>query len=50
MTFEKHPLTLEQELAGQMVLSSSRITSVPINYRKRYGGKSKTNTWRQGFR
>ena len=50
LTFEKHPLTLEQELAAQMVLASSRITSVPIDYRKRFGGKSKTNTWRQGFR
>jgi dolichol-phosphate hexosyltransferase len=43
-------LTLEQELAAQLILSSSRITSVPINYRERFGGKSKTRTWRQGFR
>jgi dolichol-phosphate mannosyltransferase len=50
LTFEKHPLTIEQELAAQMVLSSSRITSVPVNYRKRFGGKSKTHTWRQSLR
>jgi dolichol-phosphate hexosyltransferase len=50
LSFEKHPLTLEQEIAAQLVLSSSRITDVPINYRKRFGGKSKTRTWRQGFR
>lgn len=48
--FEKHPMTVEQELAAQVVLSSGRITSVPIHYRKRFGGESKTNTWRQGFR
>ena len=47
---EKHPFTVEQELAAEMVLSSYRITTVPINYRKRQGGKSKTRTWRQGFR
>ena len=47
---EKHPLTVEQEVAAEMVLSSGRITTVPINYRKRMGGKSKTKTWRQGFR
>jgi dolichol-phosphate mannosyltransferase len=50
LSFEKHPLTLEQEVAAQLVLSSSRITSVPINYRQRFGGTSKTRTWRQGFR
>lgn len=50
IAFEKHPLTVEQELAAQLVLSSTKLTSVPINYRKRFGGKSKTNTWRQGFR
>ena len=50
LNFEKHPLTVEQELAAEMVLTSKKITSVPINYRKRFGGKSKTNTWRQGFR
>lgn len=47
---EKHPLTVEQEIAAEMVLSSGRITTVPINYRERIGGKSKTKTWRQGFR
>jgi dolichol-phosphate hexosyltransferase len=50
LSFEKHPLTLEQEVAAQLVLSSSRITCVPIDYRKRFGGTSKTRTWRQGFR
>jgi len=47
---EKHPLTVEQEIAAELVLSSGAITTVPINYRKRMGGVSKTNTWRQGFR
>jgi dolichol-phosphate mannosyltransferase len=47
---EKHPLTVEQEIAAEMVLSSHRITTVPINYRRRQGGNSKTATWRQGFR
>ena len=50
LDFTKHPLTAEQEIIAQAVLSSAKITSVPINYRKRFGGKSKTNTWRQGFR
>ncbi|MGI0084393.1 MAG: glycosyltransferase family 2 protein [Nitrososphaerales archaeon] len=50
MTFEKHPLTVEQEIAAEIVLSSGRITSIPVLYKKRLGGKSKTNTWRQGFR
>ena len=50
LDFSKHPLTAEQEIIAQAVLSSAKITSVPINYRKRFGGKSKTNTWRQGFR
>jgi dolichol-phosphate hexosyltransferase len=48
--FEKHHLAVEQELAAQMVLSTTEVTSVPINYRNRFGGESKTNTWRQGFR
>ena len=47
---EKHPLTVEQEIAAEMVLSSRRISTVPIDYRRRVGGKSKTKTWRQGFR
>ena len=47
---EKHPLTVEQEIAAEMVLSSRRVTTVPVGYRKRMGGKSKTKTWRQGFR
>lgn len=47
---EKHPMTVEQEVAAEMVMSCVRITTVPINYRKRMGGKSKTKTWRQGFR
>ncbi len=50
LSFEKHPLTVEQELAAEIVLSSGRITSIPVQYRKRVGGESKTNTWRQGFR
>jgi dolichol-phosphate mannosyltransferase len=47
---EKHPLTVEQEIAAEMVLSSGPISTIPINYRRRAGGTSKTNTWRQGFR
>jgi dolichol-phosphate hexosyltransferase len=47
---EKHPLTVEQEIAAEMVLSSGPITTIPINYRKRTGGTSKTKTWRQGFK
>lgn len=47
---EKHPLTVEQEIAAQMALASGRITTVPIDYRRRVGGVSKTKTWRQGFR
>ena len=47
---EKHPLTVEQEVAAEMVLSSGPITTIPINYKKRAGGTSKTHTWRQGFR
>ena len=50
ISFEKHPLTVEQELAAEIALSSGRITNIPVQYRKRVGGKSKTNTWRQGFR
>ncbi len=48
--FSKHPLTVEQEILAQAVLKSAKITSIPIKYRRRFGGKSKTNTWRQGFR
>lgn len=47
---ERHPLTVEQEITAEMVLVSGRTTTVPINYRKRVGGESKTKTWRQGFR
>jgi dolichol-phosphate mannosyltransferase len=47
---EKHPLSVEQEIAAEMVLSSGSMTTVPINYRKRVGGVSKVKTWRQGFR
>ena len=50
LVFSKHPLTVEQEILAQAVLASAKITSLPINYRVRFGGKSKTNTWRQGFR
>ena len=50
LDFSKHPLTVEQEIIAQAVLSSAKFTTVPINYRRRFGGKSKTNTWRQGFR
>ena len=48
--FSKHPLTVEQETLAQAVLASAKITNLRINYRRRFGGKSKTNTWRQGFR
>jgi len=47
---EKHPMTVEQEIAAEMVLAAGPITTVPINYRQRAGGVTKTNTWRQGFR
>lgn len=47
---EKHPLTVEQEIAAEMVLSPGPITTILINYRKRASGTFKTNTWRQGFR
>ena len=46
---EKHPLTVEQGIAAEMVLSSGPITAIPLNYRKRTGGTSKTRTWRQGL-
>jgi glycosyltransferase involved in cell wall biosynthesis len=50
LNFEKHPLTVEQEMLAQLISSGHSITSVPVTYRKRFGGKSKTHTWRQGFR
>ncbi len=50
LSFEKHPLTVEQEIAAEMLLSAKPIGNVPVSYGRRIGGKSKTNTWRQGFR
>jgi glycosyltransferase involved in cell wall biosynthesis len=50
LNFEKHPLTVEQEMLAQLISSGHAITSVPVTYRKRFGGRSKTHTWRQGFR
>ena len=50
LDFSKHPLTVEQEILAQAVLASAKITGLRINYRERTGGKSKMNTWRQGFR
>ena len=50
LDFSKHPLTVEQEILAQAVLTSAKISSLPVNYRRRLGGKSKTRTWRQGFR
>ena len=47
---EKHPLTVEQEIAAQMVQFTGRVTTVPIDYRRRVGGVSKTKTWTQGIR
>ena len=47
---EKHPFTVEQEIAAEVILSSGSITTIPITYRRRYGGASKVKTWRQGFR
>lgn len=47
---EQHPMTVEQEIAAEMVQASGLITTIPINYRRRAGGVSKTKTWRQGFR
>ena len=47
---DKHPMTVEQEIAAEMVQAGGLVTTVPIDYRKRIGGVSKTNTWRQGFR
>ena len=45
----KHPLTVEQEVAAEIVDLGGRITTVPISYGRRQGGISKTHTWRQGF-
>jgi glycosyltransferase involved in cell wall biosynthesis len=50
LNLEKHPMTVEQEIAAEVVLSAGSITTVPINYGRRRGGVSKVNTWRQGFR
>jgi glycosyltransferase involved in cell wall biosynthesis len=50
LNFEKHPLTVEQEMLAQLISAGHAITSVPVTYRKRFGGRSKTHTWRQGFR
>jgi len=50
LNFEKHPLTVEQEMLAQLISSGHKITSVPVKYRKRSGGVSKVRTWRQGFR
>jgi len=50
LRLEKHPMTVEQEIAAEMVLIGGNTTTVPINYRKRLGGQSKTKTWRQGVR
>lgn len=50
LRLERHPLTVEQEIAAELVSSLAKVTTVPINYRRRIGGKSKTKTWRQGFR
>lgn len=50
LILEKHPMTVEQEIAAAIVQASGSITTVPIDYRKRSGGVSKTKTWRQGFR
>jgi dolichol-phosphate hexosyltransferase len=47
---EKHPLTVEQEIAAEMTQYAGPITTVPIGYRMRMGGTSKTKTWSQGFR
>ena len=46
---ETHPMAAEQEIAAQAVRSGMRIATVPIGYRKRGGGRSKTHTWRQGL-
>ena len=47
---ERHPMAVEQEIAAEMVFASGSITTIPIRYRKRAGGESKVNTWRQGIR
>jgi dolichol-phosphate hexosyltransferase len=47
---EKHPLTVEQEIAAEMIQYGGPFTTVSIGYRKRIGGVSKTRTWSQGFR
>ncbi|MEM0075903.1 MAG: glycosyltransferase family 2 protein [Conexivisphaerales archaeon] len=49
LEFQKHPMTVEEEILAQLLASDARITSVPIEYRRRIGGKSKTKTWRHGF-
>ena len=50
LRLEAHPMTVEQEIAAEMTITTGLTTTVPINYRRRKGGTSKTNTWRQGFR
>jgi len=48
MIFDRGGFEIDQEVAAQSVVSG-RVTSVPIDYRKRIG-RAKAPTWRQGFR
>lgn len=50
LLMERHPFAAEQEIVASIVQSSASMTTIPISYRKRRGGVSKVNTWRQGIR
>lgn len=48
LTIDRHGFEVDQDILCQM-LTDGRVTTVPINYRRRIG-KAKAPTWRQGFR
>lgn len=48
LLFDRHGFEVDQEILAQMLVNG-RVTTVPIDYRKRVG-KAKAPTWRQGFR
>lgn len=50
ISLEKNSLTAEQEITAQMALLTDRIASVPINYGRRIGGKTRKSKMRQGFK
>ena len=45
-----YPSTPDQEILAQVVLHTAEVTSVPVNYRKRFAGSSRFSTWRQGLK